>query len=268
MSNNLVRPPVGTDHALMENSTRTRSGRQRPAAAKLLGVLTLLIGLLIVVPATASAAAPCAVDYKVTTYWGTGMQAQIVFSPGVAVTSWSIAFDIADQQVVAFTSNGGFTQTGRHVTVSNASFNGTVSATGSVTLGIGIHTNPTLTNIPPAAFSYNGQTCSYTPQPYLIAAPTRPVVAEGGTAVATVVLSRAPTVNITVTVGGGSVVAASPSTLVFTPANWNVPQTLTLRSPTDSDTTSQDQYIAINQQNYTIPMYVSTIIMAHQADNG
>ncbi|MBB5874581.1 hypothetical protein F4553_008015 [Allocatelliglobosispora scoriae] len=252
----------------MENTTRTGTGRQRPAAAKLLGVLVLIVGMLAAAPTPASAAAPCTVDYRVMSYWGTGFQSQLVFSPGTAVTSWSVSFDVADQQVVAFAMYGGFTQTGRHVTVSNASFNGAIPAGGSITLGIGVHTNPTLTNVPVASFVYNGQTCVYTPQPYLIATPARPDVPEGGTATATVRLSRAPAVNITVTVGSGSVVTASPASLVFTPSTWNTPQAITLRSPVDGDAVGQDQYLGLNQQNYTVPMYVSTAVLAHQVDNG
>ena len=64
-------------------------------AAKLLGVLMLIAGTLVAAPTTASAGPQCTVDYKVTTYWGTGFQAQLVLSPGIAVTSWSVSFDVA-----------------------------------------------------------------------------------------------------------------------------------------------------------------------------
>ncbi|HEV2693323.1 MAG TPA: hypothetical protein VG347_10555, partial [Verrucomicrobiae bacterium] len=55
-------------------------------------------------------------------------------------------------------------------------------------------------------------------------------VAEGGTAQFTVALSAKPTDNviITYTSSDTSVGTVAPSVLTFTPANWNVPQTVTL----------------------------------------
>jgi len=56
----------------------------------------------------------------------------------------------------------------------------------------------------------------------------------GGTDSFTVVLNSQPTANVVVTVTGGSQLTVSPATLTFTPANWNVPQTVTVAAVNDS----------------------------------
>jgi hypothetical protein len=60
-------------------------------------------------------------------------------------------------------------------------------------------------------------------------------VAEGGaTDTYTVVLNTAPTANVTVTLSPGTQVTVAPTTLTFTPANWNVPQTVTVTAVDDA----------------------------------
>ena len=66
-------------------------------------------------------------------------------------------------------------------------------------------------------------------------------VSEGGTASYTVVLARQPTADVIVTVGNRGDAAddadltASPTTLTFTPATWNAPQTITIAAAQDDD---------------------------------
>ncbi|MES2598294.1 MAG: DUF1800 family protein [Verrucomicrobiota bacterium] len=48
-------------------------------------------------------------------------------------------------------------------------------------------------------------------------------------------LSQAPTSNVTVTVSSDAQVTASTSSLTFTPANWSVPQTVTITAVNDTD---------------------------------
>jgi hypothetical protein len=214
-----------------------------------------------------ASAATCSVAYTITTNWGTGFQAQLTLTPGAAVTAWNVQFDVADQQVVTFTYNATLAQSGRHVTLTNASFNGNVPAGSSVNMLVAVHTNPTATNVPPASFTMNGQTCAYTPQPYLVASSLKPTVPEGGSTPVTIQLSRPPTGTITVTVSSGTAFPATPASLVFTPANWNVPQTVTVRSPEDADAVGQTGYVPIQQQNYLPPMYVAAVLVPVQLDN-
>ncbi len=60
-------------------------------------------------------------------------------------------------------------------------------------------------------------------------------VTEGGpTDTYTVVLNTVPTANVTITLNPGTQVTVSPSTLTFTPSNWNVPQTVTVTAVDDA----------------------------------
>lgn len=60
-------------------------------------------------------------------------------------------------------------------------------------------------------------------------------IAEGGaTANYTLVLATQPGADVTVTLNSGTQIASSTSTLVFTSANWNVPQTVTLTAVDDA----------------------------------
>jgi cellulose 1,4-beta-cellobiosidase len=246
--------------------------RLRRGIVALVGAVALGTAVLVVATPGAALAAGCAVTYTVNSNWGSGFQSLLTITPGNAVTSWTVDFDVADQQVVLFAAYGTFTQTGSHVTLHNASFNGTVAAGASVNILVSVNTNPTYTNVPPAGFTVNGQTCSYTPPPYLVTSAHRVTVAEGGSTTVTARLSIAPPSNVTVTVGGGStgsVITASPASMSFTPANWDVPQTVTLRSIEDADTTGQTGTFSLSQQNYIpgFPHVVDAFVFATQLDN-
>ncbi|HEX7635029.1 MAG TPA: PKD domain-containing protein [Noviherbaspirillum sp.] len=72
---------------------------------------------------------------------------------------------------------------------------------------------------PPASVSLSTTTLSLT---------------EGGTAgTYTAVLATAPTANVTLTISPNSQLSASPAQLIFTPTNWNVPQTVTVQAIQD-----------------------------------
>lgn len=149
--------------------------------------------------------------YTVQNFWGTGLVAGLTVTPSVAVTSWTVDFDVADQQMVTNTYSASFVQTGSHVTLTNAVFDGSVAAGATpLTVGVMIYTNPTLTNLPASGFSLNGQPCSYT-----VYNPT------GFT--------------------------ATPSSLTFTPTNWNTAQIVTVTSPEDADTTNQTATLPIQR---------------------
>ena len=141
----------------------------RRRVVALLGAIALLTAALVVAAPGAAVAAGCSVKHVVTVHWGSGFQAQLTITPGAAVTGWTLEYDVAAEQVVTFAAYAGFAQAGSHVTLRNASFNGNVPAGASVNILVGVHNNPTFTNVPPASFVLNGQACSYTPQPYLAA---------------------------------------------------------------------------------------------------
>jgi hypothetical protein len=60
-------------------------------------------------------------------------------------------------------------------------------------------------------------------------------VIEGGvTDTYTMVLNTAPTANVTITINPGTQVTVAPAVLTFTPANWSVPQTVTVTAVDDA----------------------------------
>lgn len=234
----------------------------------------MLLGLALIVstlvaPPSVTATSACSVRYTIGANWGTGLQAQLAFTAGNALTGWWVSFDVMPEQVVTYATSGVVAQSGRHVTVSNASFNGNVPAGVTVTLTVAIHINPTGTNVPPGIFVLNGQTCAYTSQPYVVVSALRPVIAEGGSAGIGVTLSRAPAVDTILrlpSVSGG--ITAAPASLTFTPANWNVPQVIAISAAEDTDATGQSSWLPIQQQNYTPPQnYIAAVPVITQIDN-
>lgn len=252
---------------VMTEHTRSRPGRRRTAALALL----VLAAAAAVLPASPAGAVPtCTVRQQVTVHWGTGFQAQVTVTPGPAVTGWTVEFDLPDpQQVLTFAMYAVATQSGTHVTLTNTPYNGTLAAGASTSVLLGVHTNPNLTNTPPAGFTVDRRPCAYTPQPYVVASPARPVVPEGGSTTVAVRLSQAPTANATIAVPAGyGAFTTSPSSLVFTPANWNVPQTVTIRSAQDDDAAAQTGQLSFAVQNHLPPVpYVPAVVAYAQLDD-
>ena len=213
----------------------------------------------------AHAAGTSRVAYSMTANWGSGFQASVTITPGDAVTSWSLSFDAADGQILTFAVYANVTQVGRRVTLTNRPFNGTIGAGASLGLTLQF-VNPTMTNAPPAGFTLNGGAAAYTPQSYIVSSVARPVVAEGGSTTFGVRLSEPPTSDVRISVSSGTVIAAAPSSLTFTAANWDVPQSLTLTSPEDADTADQSAYVAL-QQGLGRPSYASMVMLPSQDDN-
>jgi VCBS repeat-containing protein len=66
-------------------------------------------------------------------------------------------------------------------------------------------------------------------------------VTEGGvTDTFTMALASAPTANVVVTINGTADVTGAPSTLTFTPANWQTAQTVTVTAVNDTDAEGQE----------------------------
>jgi hypothetical protein len=60
-------------------------------------------------------------------------------------------------------------------------------------------------------------------------------VTEGGaTDTFTIVLNTAPTANVAVATNGGTQLTTAPTSMTFTPTNWNVPQTVTVTAIDDA----------------------------------
>jgi hypothetical protein len=116
-------------------------------------------------PSSASAAGSvsCTVTYSVAHTWPGGLQAQALLTNTSTspVSGWTLTWSFAGDQRVTDLWNGDFTQSGKRVSVTNASYDGTIAPSASVTIGFtGSSTgSSTGSDAPPAAFQLNGADC-------------------------------------------------------------------------------------------------------------
>jgi endoglucanase len=136
--------------------------------ACLLAAGGLAAGTAVAVGAGSASAAPvCQVAYTVQSDWGTGFSLAIsITNNGAAVTSWTLAYAYTGNQTITSGWNGNWSQSGKNITVTNASWNGSLGTGGSTSIGANF--SYTGTNTAPTAFTLNGVACngvSATPTP-------------------------------------------------------------------------------------------------------
>jgi hypothetical protein len=109
--------------------------------------------------APAAASVSCTVTYSVVRTWPGGLQAQAVLTNTSTspVSGWTLTWSFAGDQRVTDLWNGNFTQSGGRVSVTNASYNGTIAPSASV--AIGFTSTSTGSNARPAEFQLNGTGC-------------------------------------------------------------------------------------------------------------
>jgi hypothetical protein len=87
------------------------------------------------------------IDYHYTTDTGS-----------TAISGWALAFTFPGDQHITNAWNGTVTQSGQNVTITNASYNGTIAPGGSTSLGF--QGTWTTSDAAPTAFTLNGTTCT------------------------------------------------------------------------------------------------------------
>jgi aryl-phospho-beta-D-glucosidase BglC (GH1 family) len=101
----------------------------------------------------------CQVTYAVSSDWGSGFTASItVQNTGSAITSWTLGYSYAGNQALSQGWSGTWTQNGKAITVTSASWNGSLAA--GATTQIGANFTYSGTNTAPATFTLNGTTCN------------------------------------------------------------------------------------------------------------
>ena len=208
----------------------TRSG---PDAARFRRRMAAVAGALALAAATtlapalltpaAAASGGCSVAYSTASQWPGGFTANITVSntSGAAWTGWTLAFAFGgDQQITSAWEDGSYTQSGANVSITNASYNGSVAAGGTAVLGFqGTWTN---SDAVPASFSINGSVCgagggSTSASPSAsgtTASPTASASASGSsspTATASTSASASPSSTATGSCGSGLVLRANPA---------------------------------------------------------
>jgi hypothetical protein len=110
-------------------------------------------------PGVAQAASSCQVTYAVSSDWGSGFTAAVTIqNTGSAITSWTLGYSYAGNQALSQGWSGTWTQSGKTVTVTSASWNGSLAAGASTQIGANFTYSGT--NTAPAAFTLNGTTCN------------------------------------------------------------------------------------------------------------
>jgi endo-1,4-beta-xylanase len=111
-------------------------------------------------PSSAAPGGACHITYSVQSQWNTGFVTQITLAntSSTAISGWTLKWTFAAGQTVSNGWNGVFAQSGGNVTVTNASYNGSIAAGGSTSLGFqGVWSG---SNPVPASFTVNGSTCT------------------------------------------------------------------------------------------------------------
>ncbi len=179
-----------------------------------------------------AAASSCSAAYSVQTDWGSGFTASLAITNNgtAAITGWTVTYTYAGNQALSSGWNGNWSQSGKTVTITNESYNGSLAAGASTTAGANF--NYSGTNVAPTAVTCtpSGSTTPPPPTPSITATPTSLSVAQSATGTFTLALSAAPTANVTVAIAasGNTGLTASPTSLTFTPSNYATAQTVTI----------------------------------------
>ncbi len=102
----------------------------------------------------------CHVTYTTTSQWPGGFTANVVIgNTGTSpVSGWTLAFTFGgDQKITNAWNDGSFTQSGENVSITNASYNGTIAPDG--TTSVGFQRTWTNSDAAPASFTVNDVAC-------------------------------------------------------------------------------------------------------------
>jgi endo-1,4-beta-xylanase len=109
---------------------------------------------------TGTGGGTCHVTYTRNSEWPGNFTAQVVIqnTGTTTINGWSLTFTYPGDQKVTQNYNGGFSMSGENATLTNAGYNGTITAGSSITDGFqGTFTS---NDASPTSFSVNGTACS------------------------------------------------------------------------------------------------------------
>lgn len=110
--------------------------------------------------AATSGSGACHISYVDQNDWGSGFTGSMSISNTGSnpLTAWTLSWTFAGNQQLNQSWNGNYTQNGKNVAITNASWNGSIPAGGTVS-GIGFNASYTGSNPNPTAFYLNGVLC-------------------------------------------------------------------------------------------------------------
>ena len=197
-------------------------------------------GLSVMTSAPANASTGCSVAYAVQSDWGSGFVVNLTITNlGSPITNWTLTYSYTGNQTVTNGWNGNWSQSGKNVTVTNASFNGSLGTNGTASPGAQFSYSGS--NVNPTSFSLNGVQCTgqlSNGGASIVANPTSSSVAQGKTGTFAVSLSSAPSSNVTLTTtrasGNTGLSVTGGGSLTFTPSNFATPQNVTITADASS----------------------------------
>jgi len=112
------------------------------------------------VSSASGGASSCTVTYSTQSQWAGGFVAQVTIanSGSSAINGWTLGFTFPGDQKITNAWNGTATQSGSNVTITNASYNGSL-APGTST-SVGFQGTWTSSDAVPTAFTVNGASCA------------------------------------------------------------------------------------------------------------
>jgi endoglucanase len=113
-----------------------------------------------VTPTPTPTATGVAVTYTIVNDWGNGatVNVTIINNGTAAINGWTLDWTFPGNQKISNLWNGGYTQSGTSVAVTNLSYNNNITANGG-TVSFGFNLSYSGTNAKPSSFSLNGTAC-------------------------------------------------------------------------------------------------------------
>jgi acetylxylan esterase len=115
-----------------------------------------------ITPTPTTGSGSCSVHYAVSSQWNVGFTASISITntSSTAINGWSLKFSFANGQTITQLWNGSVSQSGSSVTITNASYNGSIPANSTLNSPPGFNGSWTGSNGSPTAFTLNGAACT------------------------------------------------------------------------------------------------------------
>jgi len=115
---------------------RIAAGRTTRATAAAGAALLASLSIVALTTGQASAAAGCSINYTISSQWNVGFSTNVTITDlGSPLTSWTLGWTFGGNQQITQLWNGGYTQSGAAVTVTNLSYNGTIATNGTTAFG-------------------------------------------------------------------------------------------------------------------------------------
>jgi len=154
-------PTSGSSLLTLTGSSTTAAGTFNLTVTGTSGALTSTTHFALTVSPAVGGGFACHVNYTLSSEWPGGFGAAITINNTgtTAISNWTLTWTFANGQTISQLWNGIETQNGANVSVSNESYNGSISSGGSYS-GMGFNgTWNNTTNAAPTSFAVNGVAC-------------------------------------------------------------------------------------------------------------